>query len=195
MGAKSALPSPTDNIAIEVEPAQQDNLIGEHHQHQPQWRVTWTDKRWQNRSKDRASLGLKRLFSSPCLKATHSPRCLTWGAGVVTSACLFLLKLAIRLRRPRYPQVCCPGELPDGEGDHRSLQQDRDAQHRCKRPDDASAPMPRVVKEAARLPARSAWRVTRAVSGPGVTISSAATTRKAPNLASKKPISDPLQCW
>jgi hypothetical protein len=38
-------------------------------------------------------------------------------------------------------------------------------------------PIPSVVKEAARLPARSAWRVNSAVSGPGVTISSAATAR------------------
>lgn len=34
-GAETALPGPTDQRAIEVEPTQKDRLIGEHHQHQP----------------------------------------------------------------------------------------------------------------------------------------------------------------
>lgn len=45
-GAKTALPGPTDERAIEVEPAEQDRLIGEHHEHQPQRRITWTDECW-----------------------------------------------------------------------------------------------------------------------------------------------------
>ena len=114
------------------------------------------------------ALGLRRLFSSPCLKATHSPRCLSWGTGVVTEACLVSLKLAIRLRRPRYPKEAAPTGFQtvktttDRSSSTAMPSTDASAQRML------PAPMPTVVKEAARRPARSACSVIRAVSGPGI---------------------------
>src|SRR5215471_12814384 len=46
-GTETALPGPTDQVTIEVEPTQQDRLIGEHHQYQAQHRIAWIDKLWQ----------------------------------------------------------------------------------------------------------------------------------------------------
>ena len=50
-------PSLTDYITVEVEPAQQDRIIGEHHQYQPQLRITWL----MNGGKDHTSRRVEQI--------------------------------------------------------------------------------------------------------------------------------------
>ncbi len=115
---KSALPGLTDQIAIEVEPTQKDRLIGKHHQHQPQWRITWTDKWWQSRGKDGTSLRVEQIVQQSLpegdpfteLRRLRS-RCRHGGLLVPPEA-------GDQASQAEIPQVCRPNELTHGEGDH-----------------------------------------------------------------------------
>src|SRR5579875_613381 len=58
---KTAAASPTDQGAIEVEPAQQQGFIDEQHQQQAQGRIAWADKLRQRCGKDRPGLRIQEI--------------------------------------------------------------------------------------------------------------------------------------
>src|SRR5579875_140444 len=100
-----------------------------------------------------------RLLRKPCRKATRPVSRCAGKTGFASEAGLFFRKLEIRLRRPRYTRYAAPINL-------NMVKATTDASRRAATPStDASAqktlpaPTPKAVKEAARLPARSAFRV------------------------------------
>src|SRR6266516_2319498 len=117
-GPKTALPGPADQRAIEVEPAQQDRFIGEHHQHQPQRRITWTDKLGQSCGKDCASLWVEQIVqqSLPEGYLFTELRCLR--SSCRHGSLLVPSEASDQASQAEIPQVCCSDELKDGEGDH-----------------------------------------------------------------------------
>src|SRR5713226_7173125 len=101
---------PADQRAIEVEPVQQDHLIGEHHQQQPQWRIAWTDKLWQSRGKDCASLRVEQIAQQPLPEGCPFTELRRLRSRCRRGGLLFPPEAGDQASQAEISQVCRPGE-------------------------------------------------------------------------------------
>jgi hypothetical protein len=174
---KSALPGPTDQGAIEVKPAQKDCLIGKHHQYQPQWSIARTDKLWQSRGKDCASFRVEQIVQESLPEGYSFTKLRRLRSKCRSVGLLVPLEASEQASQAEIPQVCRPDKLTDGESDNWPLKEDSDAEYRRKRPDNASRPDAKGGERSSTPSSKEGIACDQSVSGPGVTISSAATAR------------------